>query len=341
MKLNQLDKGRLDALRDKLYTNMVNADAISYFIELSIESLDDDINKLADEVTEHYVEVYGITPTLNTSKISSKLIKDDPYFKAVNFDKKQVGRWLLDHNHISSHEVMVIDETYNKDDNEITKLVTLEEEVDVPVIVEKGKIWMSVVPHEIVTMRKPIADVSKSTLVLGVGLGYFAYHAARKKEVSKVVIVEKDEHAITIFSDHILPQFEESIRGKIRVVRADAFIYLQDLEEDFDHVFVDIYRSADDGLDLYYSLLPYERKYQKTKFSYWIEESLLTYFRRLLISLLCDIYYENIDENIDEPIYKDTIKFLQSRNITSYEEIEDLLRPDRLKNLIREISSSQ
>lgn len=114
-------------------------------------------------------------------------------------------------------------------------------------------------------------------LTLGLGLGYFAYMASQKVEVTAVTVVEQSKAVIGLFHKHILPQFPH--KEKIRVVHADAYAYLDERlkAERYDIVFADLWHDVSDGLEQYRRIKRYELDAPDTRFQYWIEKSMRCY----------------------------------------------------------------
>ncbi len=210
---------------------------------------------------------------------------------------------------------------------------------------EKGRPWMSVIPHEINTMREHIELASGRVLTLGLGLGYFAYHASMKKSVNEVTIVEKDERVIDVFQKKILPFFEE--KGKIKIVKGDAFEYLKQ-KESHTYCFADLWHLPEDGLPLYIALLKMEDRHPNMVFSYWIERSMLALLRRSLIVL----FDENIRGNKDDSDYLFSSSFddtlinacyfaLKGEQIENISDLRRFLEINGLKRLAKKLSLSQ
>ena len=150
-----------------------------------------------------------------------------------------------------------------------------------PCLLKADSIWMSVTPFEIETMSHVIKEAFGNVLTLGCGMGYVAFMMSEKKEVKSITIVEKDQHVLSMFEQHILPQFPH--RHKINLIHQDAFDYLNKevASTTFDMVFVDIYQTVDDGLPLYLKLKKIEARMSHTKpWFYWLEESMLALIRR-------------------------------------------------------------
>ena len=133
---------------------------------------------------------------------------------------------------------------------------------------------MSIKPSEIESTRKAVDAAFGRVVTFGLGLGYFAFMAARKPGVSSVTVVERDPAVIALFREHILPQIPE--KGKITVVEADAFDYLDHTmpEARPDFVFMDIWHDIADGVPLYVRARTRESRFPGVRFMYWIERSL-------------------------------------------------------------------
>ena len=173
-----------------------------------------------------------------------------------------------------------------------------------PVFSEEGRPWMSLVPHEIKTMEKAIEECEGEVLTYGLGMGYFAYRASIKENVSHVTVVESDKDVISFFKKHLLPSFPE---GKIILVEQDAISFAKNAKKGaYDFLFVDIYHDVEDGLPLYIALKQNEGAAKKS--SYWIEVDLLIYFRRYLVSYLLEQNDPKISRQGDKP-YQDESDF--------------------------------
>lgn len=92
-----------------------------------------------------------------------------------------------------------------------------------PVVMEDGREWMTVTPSELSTMTADIQSVSGRWRCSGWGLGHYAFMTARRAEVERVTVIERDAEVIALFREHILPAFENP--GKVDIVQADAYEY--------------------------------------------------------------------------------------------------------------------
>ncbi len=152
-------------------------------------------------------------------------------------------------------------------------------DVSFPALYEGTLPWMSVCPSEISSMAAPIKAAFGRVLVLGLGLGYYAFHAASKAEVTGVTVVEKNPRVIEVFEKELLPRFPyRGCREKLRVVKDDAFSYLENLRGgEYDFCFADIWEGAVDGAPLYRALQFHAARLTSTRFAYWIEEAIRAY----------------------------------------------------------------
>ena len=111
-----------------------------------------------------------------------------------------------------------------------------------------------------------IAKASGKVLTYGLGLGYFAYMAHLKPEVERVTIIEKDARLIKLFTNHILPQFDQPEKVLIVTEAVD--------ENDFDLVFVNCWR--DDVAGVLYYLIGLEAGKSSPKYLYRLEENIIS-----------------------------------------------------------------
>lgn len=186
----------------------------------------------------------------------------------------------MQHETYEPFELFVRDDLWIQNDfREIPRVGFFEEAFRFPVVKEAGREWMAVKPSEIETMKPAISEVSGRVAALGLGLGYFPFMAARKLEVDRVVVVERDAESIALFEKFILPQFQDP--KKIEIVESDAFEFLARTHSahGFDFVFVDLWHDAFDGLKLYLRTKEFEYKNDSVRFLYWVESSLISAFR--------------------------------------------------------------
>ena len=227
----------------------------------------------------------GFSGLSEVQTLSAKELGKDPYFSLLSkveeasFGSIRFGWETLEANRFFlAGDKRAADEVFH----EYSPLGILDEPLDYPVLEKDGVPWMSLVPHELLTMKEPIRKAKGKVATCGLGLGYFAFSASQKEDVSEVHVYELDPEIIDFFQTRLLPLFPH--KEKIIIHQKDAFSYVEDGPYDF--VFVDTYHNADDGTPQYLRYLAIENG--KSRVAYWIEGTLLCYFRRAVIySLAC------------------------------------------------------
>ena len=247
-----------------------------------------------DNPAHRALERQYLIPALK--RLDPCVYENDAYAKTVRFPNATHGKWELCQHSYAPYEPFVwTHPVVTHELCEIPQIGYFDKEFHFPAILEDGIEWMTITPNEVETMKEPIAKCHGRVLTLGLGLGYFAFHASEKAEVESVTIVERSQDVIEIFKTYLLPQFPHG--DKIKVVEADAFEYMQNEmpRGNFDYVFADLWHDASDGLEMYRKLKKYEILAPSTKFDYWIEPSLLSLLRHI-------VYRRITDENEPLPI---------------------------------------
>jgi hypothetical protein len=164
-----------------------------------------------------------------------------------------------------------------KEGRQIPQIGFFESEFKFPAILENDRIWMTITPNEIETMKEAVDQAFGNVLTFGLGLGYYPYMISEKENVESITIVEINEDVIQLFTQYVLPQFKHA--EKIKIIKTDAFEYAQKhlSNGQFDFVFTDLWHDVSDGIDMYLKMKKYERLSPKTIFMYWIEKSILCY----------------------------------------------------------------
>ena len=201
--------------------------------------------------------------------------REDPYYRNIRIEPCLQDGWALAWQSYEPYELFLRDDLIlTADLRQIPALGYFTEPFSFPSVLQDGREWMSIKPSEIESTLPAVNAAFGRVVTFGLGLGYFAYMAARKPEVTSVMVVERDPSVVALFLEHILPQIPE--RNKISVIQEDAFDYL---EKEMklsppDFVFMDIWHDIADGTPLYIRARQYESRFPNTRFMYWIERSL-------------------------------------------------------------------
>lgn len=106
-------------------------------------------------------------------------------------------------------------------------IVVFDGDVTIPVVMERGTLWMSHTPQEVFTLRPGTRMARGHTIIAGLGMGYQLQEVCRKKNVERVTLIEVDEKLV----DWVLPRLELS--GKpVEVVVGDARELLPSMSAD-------------------------------------------------------------------------------------------------------------
>jgi hypothetical protein len=209
------------------------------------------------------------------------------------------------------------------------------------VIKQQEVTWMSVTPFEINTMAPIIEKIFGNVVTLGLGLGYFAAMAALKPEVNEVVVIEQDNQVIQLFLKHIYPLLPN--KEKITIIHDDAFAYLKKTKRPFDHLFVDIHHTAEDGLPMYIRMKKLEALSRSGQWHYWLESSILALFRRYMIVFLQEqqlgfdrSHYQN-PTTVEDYLYCGLFDTSKNISINSLKELEQWLSIASIKSILASI----
>jgi len=255
--------------------------------------------------------------------LDAKECRNDPYYQTIRLPEITRGKWKMGYKTIKAYELFTSDDLKTLEDGrEIPQIGFFTEDFRAPVVEENGREWMTVTPSEINTMTADIRAVHGKVAVFGLGLGYYAFMASEKPEVTQVIVVERDPEVISLFREFILPQFPH--REKITVVEADAYSYAASMGcEAFDWAYVDIWHDVLDGVEMYLKMKRLEKHSPETKFLYWIEPSMLAWLRGMALM--------EIAEKTEGPMMK-TIGSVQSA-----ETLKRALSDENLRRIAPEI----
>jgi hypothetical protein len=211
-------------------------------------------------------------------RLDASVYYNNPYYKNIKIPTVKIGNSELKYEKYKPFEGFVCDDiTRTKEGRQIPQIGFFETEFSFPAILENDRIWMTITPNEIETMKDAVEQAFGHVLVFGLGLGYYAYMVSEKDQVESITIVEKNEDVIHLITKHVLPQFKNA--QKVNIVQADAYDYAQKNIQDgkYDFVFTDLWHDVSDGIDMYLKMKEYEKQSPNTIFSYWIEKSILCY----------------------------------------------------------------
>lgn len=211
-------------------------------------------------------------------RLEASTYYDNPYYKQIKIPTIQIGNSELKYEQYKAFEGFVCNDIIQTEEGrQIPQIGFFETEFRYPAVLENDRIWMTITPNEIETMKEAVDQAFGNVLTFGLGLGYYAYMVSEKDNVETVTIVEMNEDVIHLFTKYILPQFQNA--HKIKIIQADAFEYAEEhlSKEKYDFVFTDLWHDVSDGIDMYLRMKQLEKESPDTEFMYWIEKSILCY----------------------------------------------------------------
>ena len=233
-----------------------------------------------------------LTPSVRL--LDAEKYRNNPYYKNVKIPNLTRGRWEFRNEcYLPYRGVIAGDMMLFPDMKDIPPLGFFTERFEFPAVLEDTNEWMTLTPVDLDTSEYAIERARGRVVTFGLGLGYFAYMAARRPDVKSVTVVEKSSEVIALFSEVILPQIE--CKDKIRIVNADAFEYAEKVmpSEGFDFAFVDTWRDASDGVPMYERMKPLEKLSPTTEFSYWIDGFIRSRIRSMRFEEMYSLVKEN------------------------------------------------
>ncbi|MBP3645638.1 MAG: hypothetical protein J6K55_04350 [Clostridia bacterium] len=291
---------RVEALLQRAETNLRVLEWFSRYLNLCPRYIKpEDVKSLVSEcdvdeetaVRLMFAAAFGIEDRLVEERYLTTAIRRlnadecraDPYYAAIRLPEISRGRWKMGYKTIEPYELFTADDLLTMPDGrEIPQTGFFSEPFRAPIVEENGREWMTVTPSEINTMTADIRAAFGKVAVFGLGLGYYAFMASEKPEVTEIVVVERDPEVISLFREFILPQFPN--RSKVRIVEADAYAFAEGMGEGrFDCAYVDIWHDVLDGVEMYLRMKRLEHFSPGTKFLYWIEPSMLAWLRGMAL----------------------------------------------------------
>ena len=297
------------------------------------EELDIDLTVEDDE------EIFNKYIAGSISELDPKEYLENPFyqkFKDINFKE---DRYELKVDKLSAYELFAYKDMEVFPNSYIEKNSIGYFKTNYPYLTlnEKNVTWMSIIPNEIETMKKPLEEAKGDILVFGLGLGYFAYMAALKSEVKSITVIEKDQHIINLFNKCLFPHFEN--RAKIKIICKDALEFCKTpIKANF--VYIDLWHDPFDGLELFLKFKSIERKYPHIMFRYWLESSFYLLLRRCMFTLINeqldgygDSHYLKAESYLDKVINKYYFA-TKKLSLSSKEDLDNLLSDKTLVSLL-------
>ena len=160
----------------------------------------------------------------------------------------------------------------------------LASEVEVPVLLIDGEVWMSITPMEVESHYMPIELAVGDVGVAGLGLGYYVQRILEKEEVESVTVYEKSEKVISLY---------RQIYGendKLTILNEDV---REMNNQTFDFFYCDIYQYQGDT-EAFYDMKLLTEKNDLGDYHFWTQEMM---------------YLELVQENIEMVPFSWQVKY--------------------------------
>lgn len=204
--------------------------------------------------------------------------QDNPYLKNIKVKDVSLGDWEIKYTPLPKYSGFVSNDFKCDFEGRIyPQIGYFTKDYYYLSIYQNDRLWMSITPNEINTMKKPIENAFGHVTTLGLGLGYFAYMVSLKINVTKVDIIEIDENVIRLFLKYIYPFFPHP--EKISIINMDALDYIN-MDFESDYVFCDLWHDVSDGLPLYKKISEFTKYHEDKIFEYWIYDTMKYYIKK-------------------------------------------------------------
>ena len=277
-------------------------------------------------------------------KYDLRILTENPYYRDIKFDNVNSDTVKYENVTIKKRTLMSMD--FHKPLGKYLfhnhPIGYFEEDINLPVLMQGEKVWMSPAISEMESMRDGIDKGHGKCLAMGLGIGFLPYLWLLKDEVESVTVVEFNQDIIDLFNRYIRPQFK--INKNLEIIHGDAFdFYNEDFLNQFDYVYVDIWESSEDGLELFTKFM--KKNIDLPHVDYWIEDSMLYDVKYIVVPYLYALYLGNsitdfissLDGDMNE-LAKKVNRYFKTRNDVIRTE-DELLSIIHEKDVLRKILS--
>ncbi len=322
-----------EAIKEKIEEENINSkDA---FNQIFIENL----NLELDKYTLKKLKEYQLD---DIKELNKEDYLNNEYYKNVKINEINQNGYHLYYKKYLPYEFFIYDDIKEDNFKEINKLGYFKEEFNLLSIDKTDETWMLISPHEINTMKEYISKMRGNCLIYGLGLGYFPYMLSLKEDVSKITILEKDPNIIKIFNENIFPLFKN--KEKIEIIETDAMKFNDNLKNNnihYDYHFIDLWHNQKDALSFY--LYFKKNELDNDIYFYWIEDSIICYIRRMLITLFIE-YKEGFNDknykkasSFEDKIINSLYFYLKDYEFNNMNDIYSLLSKENIKKMIKHL----
>lgn len=206
------------------------------------------------------------------------LYLNNPFYQVMQFEQLSINNLKLDYKYIEAYELFMQDEIDEYFDGRLFAQIGYSiDYLKCLTLFEKNKIIDSFSPLLVNASIIPLEKVSGKVAIFGLGIGYFAYMAHLKEDVSSIIIYESNKDLISLFKKHMLDKFVN--KDKIKIVNEDAYSFLKKKNNKLNanYVYINVWKNLEDGIKEYSRFKTLEELWPKVKFLYYLEQSINLY----------------------------------------------------------------
>jgi hypothetical protein len=310
--------------------NNLNNETKNEFLGLNIEALDHDRLKRS-MAKAGFQEFQGPKVQWPSLYLNTQEYIKNPYTAHIRFDDLSQTAFKYTQETIYPHELFSVSsivDDQNRELNDWMMLRAMDEAYQATFLWQDDEVWMLDAPSEMNTILPYAQKAEGKVLTFGLGIGFYVFMALLNENVESVTIVERSSEVIHLFNSVLRPQFPSD--KAIHIIQGDAFDYFnEDTLSQYDSVFVDIWQSNEDGLELIEKLLEqYLPPFNKVDF--WIESSCMEIMHALVYMVIKGMI-ENKAYNNKDPMFNRIVRKIKHYLKQIDEEVNDV---NRLKALM-------
>ena len=259
---------------------------------------------------------------------------DNAYLKHMKFEECTYGKYTLTYETAHKYEPQQYAlPVHSKEGYLIPRTGVFDHDFRFPCIVSGENAPWAVSHMDINVAEKDLNRAKGKVLVLGCGIGYYAYMASLKNNVSQITIVEHDQDLVNMFQEQILPQFE--CKDKITVICADETGYLKSIEDGmYNTVYCALWQD-NTAVIPYLEVKKICSSFKKTKLVCHLEQAIQETIHFYMITLMMR---NRNDQTEETSIEDETAKYLENcfkdTVITTAKQTEDYLDPVNVVRII-------
>jgi hypothetical protein len=260
-----------------------------------------------------FAEFQGEESSWPSLWISTRDFMNRPYPKTIRWETLSTGTFRFDRLKLNAGDLFNAQAIVMDPDRELNEsmvLRALDEPYEAPFLWQGTDAWMMDVPSEAFTIDPLAAKAKGHVLAIGLGIGYYPFMALQNPQVIDVTVIEKAPEVIDLFESVLHAQFPRPT--DLKIIEGDAFdVFTPEGLAHYDTVFVDIWRSADDGYPLIEALLSQVNP-PVDKLDLWIEDSCFEFMPSLIF-----LYFEALAHH-RPVVHRDPFYATQLRKIEAY-----------------------